>query len=496
MHWTYRLLSWGVLWASLGTAWANPRLASDLNLYRRLIEQVHPQPFASQDQSAFMQRLKQLQSHLATSTTPVKTLDFLRELARLNASLKCGHTQVMPPAALMKELMSAPSVFPVPVRISSSRLMIDSRRLEEIPFGSEVVAINGLAAEAVLRQLRPVIATDVDRIAAIDQRLEQGFSLYHAVRFQPQVSYHLVYRTVAGDKHEMTVPAVPLPSQGHWQDQRVSHKAFRYFNSPLHLSLLGSKQMGFLRLGHFLASPEEFRQKLTDIFQRLANKQIKYLIVDVRDNDGGALENAMSLLAFLIRKPLDLRLQAWTRLARIPYVDHLAGVNGIPVTAEAQGLKQVQRRLIEEFRHSVDAKGRRLGTESFDLNRVIEPAAAAFHGPIAVLQNAGTRSAASFFSYWIQQLQRGQLVGEATGGSGAQVNGNLLLHYRLPESGISVQIPAITVAAPEAASAQLPVQPDIGSRRTLKAWRRFSDPVFTRARQFLQVGSESSSLGQ
>lgn len=137
----------------------------------------------------------------------------------------------------------------------------------------------------------------------------------------------------------------------------------------------GEKSFGYITLNKFaLGTCEKLKTDLTELFE----KKIKGLIIDLRDNPGGQIEEASCMASLFLgaRKIFELK-----------FLDPDAPP--------------------EEF---------------------IGKGNAIYHGPLAVLVNSGTASAAEILAGAIQDYNRGILVGGRTFGKGTFQEGDYWTH--------------------------------------------------------------------
>jgi C-terminal processing protease CtpA/Prc len=65
------------------------------------------------------------------------------------------------------------------------------------------------------------------------------------------------------------------------------------------------QQTAYLKTGSFVTSKMQMNWKsfLKESFRQISDKQAKYLIIDIRDNEGGDDEVSLELARYLAHKP-------------------------------------------------------------------------------------------------------------------------------------------------------------------------------------------------
>jgi hypothetical protein len=170
--------------------------------------------------------------------------------------------------------------------------------------GTEILAINGLAAKEVIRRLLSVISSD-GRIASHRlAMLNDGFNHLYATHLGSPSEFELCIREPDSERsQDLLVPA--LDSSG-W-NLAVREYGPRPPPGPgkeLETRVLAEEDVALLIHSSFRpAVPEAFERSLEAFFSRIDTEGIGNLIVDLRRNPGGDPQQGALLVSYLVPKP-------------------------------------------------------------------------------------------------------------------------------------------------------------------------------------------------
>ncbi|MGK5024497.1 S41 family peptidase [Janthinobacterium sp. RB2R34] len=343
--------------------------------------------------------------------------DVLMQLAPL---LQDGHTNIYPPDKLTSKYYSRPPIRTALIEDKVVVVQVSSPSLEKIiKIGDEIIAIDGKPTKAYAQQnVAPFVSssTPQDKIVRI-----------------------YTYQLLAGD----AVKPVHLSLAGSDGSQRnVSVRRSSYSDvvkQPEFEFKLLKGNIAYIALDHFEsdAGVQAF-EKAWPAIQKAAA-----LIIDVRNNGGGSTEFGYQILRHLTNKPI-IGSRSYVRL-------------GDPVIRAQHG-NSVSWLRLDGY---VDERARN---------------AQVFTNPVAVLSGPRSFSAAEDFLVAFDQLQRGLIVGEASGGSTGQP-----LTFDLPGGGMARICVKRDTYQDGREFVGKGVIPQIEARPTLQSVRTGDDPVLAAA---------------
>jgi C-terminal processing protease CtpA/Prc len=295
------------------------------------------------------------------------TEDYYRLLTELVARLKDGHTNVMPPKELSERMGGLPLLLTRPVegRVIVTEVLDPGLRAKGIMPGLEVVAVDGAEVKAyAARDIAPYVSASTPQ----DEALRTFGSQF--LRGAVGTSARVAFRDVAGKLFEQQVPRV----------SREARKAAMAVLPSFEFSMLPG-DIAYVSLNSF--EDDSAADAWLAAFDEIAKSSA--LVIDVRRNGGGNSD-----VGYKILSTLDSKAFLTSRWATRDYKP----------TWRAWGKEQP---MYAEAPEAVQPDPQRQ-----------------YRKPVLVLTSAATFSAAEDFAVAFDGMQRGTLVGEATGGSTGQ----------------------------------------------------------------------------
>ena len=357
------------------------------------------------------------------------TEEYYRVLMEMVSRLKDGHTNVYPPDELNDRMWARPLMKTVPIegRVLVTEVLDPGLRAKGIMPGLEVVAVEGTDVKTyAARELAPYMSASTPQ----DEELRTfgSFFLSGAAGTAPRVTF----RDAAGRQFEQPVPRVGAEvRKAAW----TKPPSFEFSTLP--------DNVAYVALNSF--NDNSAADAYLAAFDEIAKSAA--LIIDLRENGGGNSDVGYKVLATLDNKPF-----LTSRWATRDYKPSWrAWKKEMPMYAEAPDVVQA------------DAQ-RQYGK------------------PVIVLTSAGTYSAAEDFAVAFDGMQRGTLVGEATGGSTGQP-----LFIKLPGGGAARICTKQDTYPDGRLFVGVGVQPEKVVRRTVDGIRAGRDEVLEAALALLQA---------
>ncbi|GAA6153609.1 S41 family peptidase [Pseudoteredinibacter isoporae] len=218
------------------------------------------------------------------------TYDYYRELMRLNAMLRDGHTNIYLPEGLSEKHIDWPAVELTEANRKAVVTSVDKRLQYLVPLGSTVVSVDGIAVDHYLKTtMMPYIASSTDHILWNDavRRVLDGL---------PESEIKVEFKTPSGEIQEV---ALKRNSRGK-KIEKVSLE-MPSSNGELFEFKRLKDDIAYMALNGFHDEKiiEDFKKAYRDI------QQAKALIIDVRFNGGGNSDIAAEILAHFAQKKLE-----------------------------------------------------------------------------------------------------------------------------------------------------------------------------------------------
>jgi hypothetical protein len=238
---------------------------------------------------------------------PMSDLEFWRLAAPVVAEIRCGHTCLWFPKSVAQQFEASLPVFPLEVEMLGGRPFIyEDYGLSATSLkGCEILSINGVSTKKILQELRSVITGDGNSQTAVDWRIghKGGFGIYfHGLGFQ--APFHIVCRTPDRTRRAVEISGMTLPDY-----ERIRRARFPEPDTPADLRFIAGKiaVLTIRRWPNYFDPDRKvtFLQFLEQSFTQFQEKGIASLIIDVRNNPGGADAPGKDLFSFLWDRPFE-----------------------------------------------------------------------------------------------------------------------------------------------------------------------------------------------
>jgi hypothetical protein len=406
---------------------------------------------------------------------PMSALDFYRLLAPVVAKIKCGHTAAQPPRDVQEAIAKTIPLFPFDVEVLDGKVytlreyMPDEQHLT----GLEVRGINGVPIERILTTMIAATPGDGDSRTVRPWRIGHGgafprllYSLLgsespFAIEFRdPGNGSGRVVRLsgVRGDFRE-TIAPVRYP-----RDQRPESAADLKFLDGGRIAVLTVRQFAGSAGGRFF----------DDAFEQIQRQKTRSVIIDVRNNSGGADELGKKLLSFLVDQPFQYYDDLILNAREFSFGRYIEGGGGvIPASMVERG---------------ADGKFHNVQHPNWGIQ---QPAQPYFAGQVLALMNGGSFSTTCEFLSNLHSRKRATFIGEeAAGGYYGNTSGRMPTVV-LPNSKVTVRVPLQTYyLAVKGGDPRRSILPDVEVKPTIQDLLAGSDPVMGKALELARAGRQ------
>ena len=447
---------------------ARPDLASDIAILKQAYTAMHPGLQRYLTPTELDQGFSTLQR--AWAANPSRADAYLA-LSRFLSTIKCGHSYANfynQSDEVVAELFAGRTRLPFHFRWLGGEMVVTAKGGDALPRGTVIRMIDGEPASAVLASLLPYTradgTNDAKRVAQLEVRGVDDFETF-------DIFYGLTRRRTGQpfrlltDRGEHVVQAIDLKQR---QAQiTVPDKK----DGPQWQLNFESKDVARLIMSGWAVynSKWDWKAWLDGVMAQLVSKQVRTLIVDLRDNEGG-LDCGDEILARCIDQPLQRT--AYER--RVKY--------------------RVAPRELDPYLDTWDPSFKDWGKDAVEIGngyfRLIEsegasrapimPKGPRFRGKLIVLVSPTNSSATFQFASLVQSSRLGVLVGSPTGGNRRGINGGAFFFLRLPASGLEVDLPLIGTF-PATPQPDAGVVPDVTVNETVVDIREGVDAVLAAA---------------
>ncbi len=329
-----------------------------------------------------------------------------------------GHTLFFPGSADLDGYNDHSRFFPFKLYCPGAKLFIECNysRTDNLEPGLEILDINGVSTDSILKHCLSRLMRDGNNPAYPEWILSNYFYEYYSYFFGHPDTFMIRVRSGNGSLQTLGIAALPKPEIRANRQKRYGNRAkARGLNQTekdgIVLRFDSLNRAAILTIRDFDSDvlrdvyKQEFTPVLENAFSQINRSGAPVLIVDLRGNQGGNLENGILLLSYLMSGEF--------RVVEKYYV----------VSHSESGSEQERNR-----------EKRAAGTGSF------QPRPDAFKGPVCLLVDGGSFSNSAIVSSAFRHYRRGLIVGTETGGNKNVICGDEKV-ITLPHTKIQVHIP-------------------------------------------------------
>ena len=442
----------------------NPeKLKKDVAYVERKLTKLHPDLYQYISKASLEARFDSVAASLDTNIT---SNDFFFRLSPVVSAVGQGHARLWP---LFRKLTYKEEVLETKRGISplskmeyvwdESKLMVVRNNLpksELIP-GTEIKKIHGIAPVELIMPYKSTFGSDGLNTTYIPHHLERAVPLFF--EFQQAVSDSIDCEIVVNDKASVVKLCFPSPESEatvpKTEEEITASKAEKKrkkLQGYSYVSEQYSKSLGFTGIDNSIAvlrildfSRGQYSKFYEKTFALLDSLQTQNLILDLRDNPGGNLKDAVELYSYLAGEDFKFVdppiVTSKTSLLSFNFFKNRTLSQGImtvpfiPIIATYMGATWIRVHKNERGHYTYPFKEQKL--------QHIKPAR--FKGNLYVVINGGSFSAASLLASNLKGSGRGIFFGEETGGAYNGCVAGAIRTYILPHSKLPVTFGLISI---------------------------------------------------
>lgn len=441
--------------------------AQDVKILMRALQQLHP----ALDKYLTQAELDAAFSRFETRGQAARNAGQMYLAAtELAAAIRCGHTwtNVLNQEGAAKiALLETADKLPFAMVLVAGRWLVLASADPAVAAGDEIIAINGKTADAVVAGMMPYLRADGSSDGKRLRQLNHGrgdFSQMDIVwpLLSPPIDgrYQVQIRKPSAKTKSVSVQSITLTQR----DDSLAEQGVTPPSEDWTFRINGDTAILTLPTFSFWNSEFDWAAFIDNAFSEMDAKNIPYLIIDIRANEGGDGAIGGKILSHLIRRPLEfISDQSTSRYERVPYdlARYLDTWDFSFFDRTGQVEKITDGTAAGKYRYLPNAR----------IQQRIVPAAMPYRGKTFILIGAENSSATFQFAQLAKQSKAATLVGQTTGGNQRGLNGGQLAWAVLPNSGVAVDIPLLaatyTRTMPDASiSPDIPVTPSFEARAT------------------------------
>lgn len=465
------------------------KLKQDVDFAHSKLRELHPQLYWYISENELNRKFDSLKKTLDAPLTP---LEFYFKLQPVIADVREAHLSLRIPMKKLtrreeKSMENKKAMFSrFEYYVEGSHLYIARNKdsVENIRPGTEILAINNIPASAYLKRYGRLVNSDGFNTTFQPYFLKDWLFYFYVAEngYQDRAKLETLY--------EGKIKNVYLKRETKSTDEIQKEKELskrtqeRKINDYVAFNDSYNRNFSFLDADSTIAyiKVKSFSQTFASAFYREAFRKIKaaeapYLIIDIRNNYGGSLEEINTLYTYLSTEPFTLikpsQVASGTAPLKTRYfrkstpLEYAAKIFTYPAFFFGQIFSTYKKNGIAYYRIRAD--------------KTSAPAKDAFTGKVFVLMNGGSFSASSILAAKLKYDKKAVLVGEETGGANDGTVAGFYSYQQLPHSRIDLPIGLVWVQPDIAFThTRKGVLPDIPVKETLADIIRKKDPQLER----------------
>lgn len=382
-------------------------LQEDFEMFRQRLVQHHPGLYVYASKAQIDSAFAAIETKL---DQPMSELAFYRLLTPLKSLIKDGHTYYYPSDQTQSAAAEAGNL-PFQAFWDRESLWVREVYYEDIDLepGDKILKINGIESKEIVQKLMANIIRDGENDTYPRWIMNQWFEQIYKYYYEISEQWELEILDARGEKRKLIFtnqPRISVPEQG----EKPKGIELRY-EGEVALLKVPSFNHALLKTRY----QQKFRPEIKAAFEAIKQNKTENLILDLRDNQGGAIDNGRYLLSYLLEERFAL----------------------------VQALKKVVEPSADITEVRVDDKQfAKLNSTKIRPNR--------FAGKLVILMNGGSFSCSGAVLAQLEAAERGIFVGEAAAGN-RRIFCGVGPTETLPNSKITLAVPRVQFYVVDAA---------------------------------------------
>ena len=410
--------------------YSKEELQQDYTLLRNILEKKHPSLYWYTPKDSMDYFFNEGYKAIKDSMTE---LQFgWKILAPLTATIHCGHTSFSMSKGWNKFITNKhiPS-FPLYLKIWNDTMVVNynlNANDSILKRGTIITSINGIRSADIISIMFDYMVEDGYSNNVNYVRLGTSFPYFHRNIFGLYKTYDVAYIDSTGAEKNISIPYFnpPVDSLNKIKKELKIEKKFDKINRRENIrSLQFDSTFALMTINSF--SKGHLKNFFKKSFRKLRKNNIQNLVIDIRANGGGEINNYVLLTKFLRNTPFKVADTAYSKSKNFsPYTSHITSgfFNNIGLLFLTHKEEDGNYHFGFWERHTFTPKNKNH-----------------YNGDAYVLTNGLTFSASSLFCNSVKGQQNITLVGEETGGGWYGNSGIVIPDIKLPVTKLHVRLP-------------------------------------------------------
>lgn len=439
------------------------QLKKDVDYAYSKLKEMHPQLYRYISRKDLDCRIDSLKQSINTPLTP---LQFYFKLQPVITTIHEGHLSLTLPFDKFKSDFKGRRLFNYfRYYIKGNHMYIVENKdsINNIKPGTEILSINNIPITTYINRYKKLISSDGRNTTFIPYYLKDTFFFFFSMEngFLDQVEIETLYNN---KRQKYTLERERQSDEERKKNQITNNGGFHCLSNRNFHFLDHDNSIAYISIKKF--SDYNSYKFYKETFERIKEAKSSYLILDIRNNYGGSLQEINNLYSYLVSEPFTLikpsRLNSGFTPLKTNYFK-----KSTPLEYALKGITYPTYFFLKTLHTYKGNDGKFYYKIKAD--KVTKPNKNAFTGKIFVLINGGSYSASSIISSKLKFDKKAVLVGEETGGANDGTVAGFYSYQILPNSKLTLPIglllvnPNITLT-----NSQRGVIPDVAITETLQ----------------------------
>jgi hypothetical protein len=298
-----------------GKLYSVNELQSDFIFVKAKLEKIHPNLYLYTPKPVLDNFLDSLYK---TITEPLTDMEFYNIITLLNAKIKDGHTMFLPGDAAMAFMSNTSKYLPFYVKISNGHMYVTMNCSADTALqpGSEILAINQTPSTKILSFLLARQIRDGENETYPSWILENYFKEYYGFSFGHSSAISITIKKTNSQPQTLLVSTLVKDSIKYYHQLKYANCICNnHADKAITLTVPAAQSYAILTIKDFDNErllnnyKQNFKSTIDSIFKQVQANNVKSMILDLRDNQGGDFENGQELLSYLLPSPFQLLLK-------------------------------------------------------------------------------------------------------------------------------------------------------------------------------------------
>lgn len=400
------------------------RVLNDIDYTEKYLTLFHPYPFQYISKDSLHAFVMNLKTKIKTPQTEMQVRFYIKCIV---AKIGCGHTEVRASKKYTNAVKkSNRAILPLNIFVSDSSKLIVFNNLSKdssINIGDEILAIDEHPVPDILKNIYSIISSDGYNETHKTQSIRKDwFKYYYSFCYGFKKQYTLRIKHANASITHDTLPAISTLKDTLIESKTDTIKHKFQIKHCKYAIINTTKPIAYIDVNSFKG--RHWRRFFRKSFEDIHHKNIQNVIIDLRDNGGGSINQGLFMLSYLLPQKIKVGFNRQKPLALFNPKFKMGPLRRLaPIAFNSMMVQAFHQKKITHY--FIKRKKRHHH----------------FNGNIYVLINGKSFSMSAITASYLKYKANAILIGEETGGNVSSSNAVISGRIDLPETNIRISIP-------------------------------------------------------